>query len=140
MNYRELKQKHQEEYNAYFFENGFAAFNPQQFVDGYTKLGLTPGNYASMLVCIGCGCYVLKIKHGELRELFARQKAERKQCFSNKAVLISAIVSELGNHEFCITGDETETVEALDLDLTDGKTREAMKKAIRIYHAAINEN
>ena len=134
MTYRELKDKHQNEYNEFFNQNGFAAFSDNQFFEGIAKLALTKTGYAKHLVHIGAGCFLKKEKHGELVELFRRQREELKQFQSDEKSLIASIVYELGNHEYCITSDETDAVNALDLDMSDEPTRKAVKTAIKEYN------
>jgi len=138
--YIELKNKQQKEADSFFNENAFFAFDTSQFEKGVTQLNLGMDTYASSLINIGCGGYVLKSKMSDMEEMFKRQKAELKNFQKDNTALIEAIVYELGNHEFCITCDTTEALTVLDLfdaSQTDTRIQRAVKKAIKIYNDAV---
>jgi hypothetical protein len=114
--YSELKQAHREEFNA--FEGIFFAFSNPQFAEGMAKVGLQPEDTAKVSG-IGAGGYILKTRVAALKELLNRHDEEMKQLRKDHKQLLAAIVYELGNHEYCITHDPTDALEALDLTLAD---------------------
>lgn len=137
--YQDLQHKHQEEVNAFLKENAFFAFSDAQFSKGLAKFGIKPEESASKLVALYGGGFVLKDKKDALDKIFKRQKAEFKDFQRDDNRLITAIVKELENHEFGITGDVTDTLLALDLYddyLADERIQKAVAEAIKIHNAA----
>jgi len=136
--YEQLKKRHSDEFGA--FEGLFFAFNNSQLSDGMRELGLPEDDYKS-IVSIGSGGYLRKDRRDSFKELFARHEQELKQLRRDEKRLIAAIVYELGNHEFCITGDPTDALAALGLTRETVSAR-ILKKAInqcRIYDAFIGQ-
>lgn len=115
--YSELKAKHSEELNA--FDGMFFAFSDSQFAEGLARLNVEKENLKANIVSIGAGGYLLKSKVKDFTEMFKRHNLEMKQLKKNHKDLLEAITYELRNHEYCITYDVTDALEALGLDLDD---------------------
>lgn len=130
MKYTELKAKHQAEVNA--FPLGFA-FSEKQFNEMMEKWGLTPDD-TDKIYSIGGGGYVRKSDSAAMHEMFARHEAEHKAAMQDDEYLFSMFNYELANHEYCITYDVTDALDALGLTLeevaADSRMASALKKAI----------
>jgi hypothetical protein len=130
MRYAELKRKHQEEVNA--FPLGFA-FSDSQFAEMMEKWGLTPDD-TDKIYHIGMGGYVRKSDADAMHEMFARHEAEHKAAMQDDEYLFSMFNYELANHEYCVTYDVTDALNALGLTLdevnADPRMASALKRAI----------
>lgn len=138
--YHELNNRHQQEVNEFFDKNGFFAFSNQQFIKGLEKFHLNTTSYAGMLISIDGGGFVLKSKREEMHAMFDRHRQEMRQFQTDEKNLISSIVYELGNHEFCITEDVKEALQTLGIFReyeTDERIQKAVSKAIELYNASV---
>ena len=128
--YTELKAKHQAEVNA--FPLGFA-FNDTQFNEMMTKWGLKPTDIREIL-SIGGGGYVRKDDAKAMHEMFARHESERKAAMKDPNFAFEAFNYELANHEYCVTGELDDTLDALGLTIeeinADPEMADALKRAI----------
>lgn len=129
--YSELKAKHQKEVDAFPF--GFA-FNTKQFNEMMEKWGLTPDD-TDKIYSIGGGGYIRKSDSEAMGKMFKRHALERKMARKyGDEYLFEMFAYELANHEYCITHDLTDTLEALDLTIeqinADPKMADALKRAI----------
>ena len=129
-NYTSMKQRHSEEFSK--FEGIFFAFSNEQLKEGMIKIGLKEDDYGS-LVSIGAGGYLRKDKREDFKALFARQDKERKELRKDEARLVEALVYELGNHEYCITGNPEDALSALGYTI---KTipQNVLKRAVKKYN------
>ena len=125
----EQKARHSAEFGE--IEGLFFAFSNKQLEEGMIKIGLTMGD-VGLITSIGMGGYIKKDKVKELNELFDRQEKERKDRLKDEKALIDALVYELGNHEYCITYDDRDTLESLGLKKED-ISEAVLKKAKKIY-------
>lgn len=114
----------------------YFAFNNEQFEAVLEKLGNPEMNE---LCSIGAGGIMRKTEKHLLREAFDANEAELAEVKANEKEMIAAIVYELGNYEYCITYDPTNTIEALGLDLDDGDIAEMFAKAEKQYWADMQE-
>lgn len=71
------------------------------------------------IVSIGGGGYVLKSHMKDLKELFARHKHEAKENRKSRKNMLESLVSELRNHEYMVTYDVSDALDALGLALID---------------------
>lgn len=131
--YSEMKQAHSEEFNA--FEGIFFAYSYPQFTKGMAKVRLQPEEIEK-IVRFTAGFYALKTRVPALKEMLNRHDDELTQLRKDHKQLLAAIVYELCNHEYCITYDETDALEALGLTIEE-VPEELMKKAKKqaIAHA-----
>lgn len=124
--YQQQKTRHAKELNH--FEGLFWAFNNEQFDKGIKKLNLAEGE---KVVSIGAGGYVAKSRVDSFLELMKRHKAEREELRRNEKEIIKALAYELWNHEYCISGDPQDALNALGIDEIDPKI---LKKAITLHN------
>lgn len=130
--YTELKYRHQAEVNA--FPLGFA-FSEKQFNEMMEKWGLTPDD-TDKIYHIGMGGYVRKCDADAMHEMFDRHKAEHEAAMQDDEYLFSMFNYELANHEYCVTYDVTDALDALGLTLeevnADPRMASALKRAIAV--------
>lgn len=115
--YTELKAKHQAEVNAFPF--GFA-FNQSQFDEMMKKWGLKPTDIREIL-SIGGGGYIRRSDADAFKEMFARHESELKAAMQDYEFAFEAFNYELANHEYCITYDLDDTLDALGLTMDEIK-------------------
>ena len=126
MKYNELKETHQKELNA--FPMAFA-FSNEQFKKGLEKLGVTKEDVLS----IAGGGFIRKSDAKAFSDLFLNQDMAMVEAFKDDAFLTDAIRYELGNHEYCITYNPSDAMDALGLSLDDERTAECFKAARKQY-------
>ena len=114
--YYELKKQHSDELNA--FEGIFFAFNNEQFAEGMIKIGLSPDDTIE-IYSLGAGSYILKTRIKDFKDMFKRHDNEKKALKKDRQLLLDALVYELCNHEYCITGDVSDALAALELKIED---------------------
>ena len=114
--YTELKARQAKEMNE--FQGIFFAFSNEQLKEGLEKLGLTLED-TSKIYSIGAGGYILKERSKDLDAMFKRWEQEREELKKEEKNLLDALVYELRNHEYCITGDPDDALNALGWDRKD---------------------
>ena len=135
--YQEMKDRQQKEFDA--FPMG-AAFSNQQFKDMMKKWGLTI-NDTDKICSIGGGCYIRKTDKEALRDLINRLNKEKQDAIAadltGDGFIFDMFVYELAHHEYCITYDLEETLDALGLTPEEVNADELLKhglnKAIKYY-------
>ena len=135
--YQEMKDRQQKEFNA--FPMG-AAFSNQQFQQMMEKWGLTV-NDTDKICSIGGGCYIRKTDIAAFTALINKTAAELKNAITadttGDGFIFDMFVYELANHEYCITYDLEETLDALGLTPEEVNADELLKhglnKAIKHY-------
>jgi len=115
--YQDIKKAHQDEMNS--FEGIFFAFSNEQFASGLKKVGVEQDKAKELVVSIGAGGYMLKTRIQAFKDMLKRHKLAMKEMRKSHKELLNAIVYELGNHEYCITHDVTEALDALGLTVGD---------------------
>ena len=106
------------------FEGMFFAFNDEQFSEGMKKVGATS---KKEIFSIGYGGFILKTQNKAFSEMLNKHDEEMKTLQADEKELIDAIAYELSNHEYCITGNPQDALDALGLDEVDPKI---LRKAI----------
>ncbi len=124
--YTELKKSQSEDINN--FEGLFFAFNTKQLKEGMEKCGITE---TSSIVAIGAGGYMRKDRLQAFEDMLDRHEQELKELKKNEKALLTALVYELQNHEFCITGDPTDALSVLNLTKEE-VPKELLRKAMRL--------
>tara|TARA_R100001163_G_scaffold55863_1_gene43436 strand:+ start:136 stop:549 length:414 start_codon:yes stop_codon:yes gene_type:complete len=120
MNYHQLKAKHQKGYNELSQNQGvFYAFSNEQFKQGLQKLGLTEETSKGKLTSIGGGGYMLSNKVQSIVDYSEKTYDEMQKAYKDEKFLLEALTYELCNHEYCITGDARDALEALGLEEKD---------------------
>ena len=120
MNYREFKEKKQSEFNSLPL---MFAFSNEQFEEGKKKLDVKDDQE---LISIGGGGFIRKADTPLLDEMIDRHNREYEELMQDDEFVYSAFYYELGNHEYCITLDPEDALDALCL------TVEEMKKDSRL--------
>ena len=115
MEYQEMKQRHQERVNEFPMK---FAFSPSQAREALEALGCP----AKDCIRFKNGMIIMRKDRPELDRMFAEMDAEMSAAMEDDKFMIRAIEHELANHEFCYTMEKRETVEALNLDLSDKRT------------------
>ena len=96
----------------------FFAFNKEQLTEGLKKFNVAE-NEINKLVSIDAGGFILKSDVKAFNDMFRRHKAELKtarQIDKDKdgtGFIYDMFLSELNNHEYGYTHDETDAIEAL---------------------------
>lgn len=126
MKYIELKGQIQKEVSAFPMK---FAFSEKQLEEGLKELGVK----REEVVSIGAGGFMRKTDREAFHVLFKKSNERMETALKDKAFMIDALIYELGNHEYCITYDPTDTLEALGLDIEGENVRECLKEARQIY-------
>ena len=113
MDYREFKERTQNEFNSLPL---MFAFSNNQFEEGKAKLGVKDNQE---LYSIGGGGFIRKVDAPLLDEMTDRHNREYYELMKDDNFAYSAFYYELGNHEFCITLDPTDTLAALCLTVEE---------------------
>lgn len=135
--YKQLKDKHQKEMNA--FPLG-AAFSNSQFADMLQKWGLTVDD-ADKICSIGAGCFIRKTDKEAFFNMLKRFKDETNAAIAadttGDGFIYDMFYYELANHEYCITYEYDETFDALGLTeeqvIADKRLLHGLKKAEKEY-------
>lgn len=126
--YIAMKQKHQAEFDA--FPLG-AAYSDRQFEAMMLKFGLTVAD-TDKICSIYDGVFIQKKDTDAFLEMIHRHNKEHSDAIAadktGDGFIYDMFLEELANHEYCITYDYEETLEALDL------TYEEVKKDNRLLH------
>lgn len=130
--YNELKQVLHDRMNN--FEGLFFAFSNEQLREGMQKLGIKD---TKEIVSIGAGGFVLKSRVQAFKDTIEQNDKDLAEFLSNRTGLLDALVYELGNHEYCITYDETDALRALDLEL-DTIAPDVLREAKEKYLEGVN--
>ena len=113
--YRQLKDRHQKEINA--FPLG-VAFSNKQFEEMMQGWGFTVKDTAK-IISIGAGCFIRKTDKEVFLNLLKRHKEELQDAIATdktgNGFIYDMFYTELANHEYCITHDLEETLDALNL-------------------------
>ena len=126
--YQELKKRQADELNS--FEGIFFAFNDKQFKEGMQKIGHDNiDNLKEKIYSLGAGGYIRKDCSQAFHDMFERHAQERRQRNKDEKFLVESIAYELANHEYCITGDVSDALDALGLTMEE-VDKAILKKAI----------
>ena len=126
--YQELKKRQADELNK--FQGLFFAFNNEQFKEGMTSVGLTIDD-TKQIYSIGAGGYLRKDKRDEFHAMFERHAEEKKKRKQEEKFLLEALAYELRNHEFCITLDPSDALNALGFNREEVDAK-LLKKAMSL--------
>lgn len=115
--YVELKNKLQKEFDEFPF--GFA-FSNEQFEKMKEELGVKENNE---LISIGAGGYIRKSDEKALDDLINGKELRMKKAIeedkTGEGFIKDMFLYELANHEYCITYELEDTLNALDLTYGD---------------------
>lgn len=128
--YTELRRRQQKEFEQF---PCFYAFSDDQFLAGTHLLGAVSEDE---LYRGPGGMFYLKRDSAKLLELVTKLDNEMKAAFADDTFLFDAFVTELANHEYCITYDAEEALDALGLTKAEVDSDERMKEifAMAVTH------
>lgn len=135
--YQILKDRQQKEFNA--FPMG-AAFSQKQFDEMMAKWGLLPAD-TDKILHIGGGCYIRKTDRDAFHELVDKLDREKQEAIAadttGDGIIKDMFLYELANHEYCITYDLDDTLDALGLTVeeinADPRLLRGLEKALKQY-------
>ena len=135
--YQILKDRQQKEFNA--FTMG-AAFSQKQFDEMMAKWGLLPTD-TDKILHIGGGCYIRKTDRDAFHELVDKLDREKQEAIAadttGDGIIKDMFLYELANHEYCITYDLDDTLDALGLTVeeinADPRLLRGLEKALKQY-------
>lgn len=111
--YKELKVRQAEEVNGFVSQHMFFAFNDKQFKEGMEKLGLSEKDTDKVYRVAGGG-FCRKEKSADFHSLIDRHYKEIDDAIAEDTTgtdfIYDMVYTELCNHEYCITGDLSETL------------------------------
>lgn len=129
--YEEMRNRHMKEIGEF---PCFFAFNDRQFEEGMAKLGVKD---EKELYQGFAGMIYRKEDAGKLKELLERQDREIIEAFKDDKIMHDAFVFELANHEYCVTYDESDALDALGISqsdlMKDGRLADIFAKARADY-------
>lgn len=139
--YKEFKDRQQEEFNKFSNDHIFYAFSKEQFSEGMKKLGLDPEEDQGKIYGLaGTGGFYKKTDAKAVRAMFDRLEKEKQEALANdqtgEGFIYEMFSYELANHEFIITGDLSETLEAIGLTVEEVNANE---KYLNGLHKALKE-
>lgn len=115
--YLELHKKNQELFNEFANDHliWIIAFSESKMIAELDKHNLKPEDVTS----IGGGGFIRKSDIKLYNELYKKMSNVIAEIKDNKQDLKDAFIYELGNHEYCITYDLDDTLDALNLTRED---------------------
>jgi len=138
--YLTLKQKRQKEVNEFPF---MFAFSGQQFNEGMKELGLEPTD-TDKIYSIGGGGYIRKTDSKTLSEMTKRHEKEMAEAIAADPTgdnfIFDMFNYELANHEYVITYDITDTLDALGMTIEEVNVDERLKNGLNKARKAQFEN
>lgn len=127
--YLQLKNKHQQMVDA--FPMGFA-FDSDQLDEGLEYLGVTKDG----IVGISGGGFIRKTDTGAYKKMWNRIHTELNAAIDNDndgtAFIADMFEYELANHEYVVTGDMTDTLEALNLTMAAVANSPALANGLKV--------
>jgi hypothetical protein len=111
----------------------FYAFSDDQFNEGIAKIGITKDEVKEKLYNLGGGGYILKSESKDMERMLQNASDELDAILNDKKQLLDALSYELMNHEYCITYDTSDALDALGLnesDIDEDVMRKAKKAAL----------
>ena|SRR3990167_2107137 len=108
--YQELKARQSKEMNG--FKGIFFAFSNEQFKEGMASIGLTAEDIGK-IYSFGAGGYILKERSKNFHAMLERFSQEKDELKKQEQAMIDALAYELRNHEFCITYNPQDALDAL---------------------------
>ena len=132
MMYREFKEMKQKEFNAL---PTMFAFSMKQLEEQMQKLGTNK----SEIVNLGYGMFMRKQDVYMLDAFEGKYEAMQKELMENDDFLLDAFLYELRNHEYIVTYEVEDALEAFDLTVEDVKNDKRMLVAINKAMAIIEK-
>ena len=139
--YQQMTIKHQNEFNQFPM---FFAYNDKQFAEGMKKLGLNQTDTDKVYRFNGVGFY-RKSDSDKLKEMLGRHDKELTDAIESDESLDGFVYQmfyyELSNHEFVVTGDVDEALDAVGLTYSEVCNNEHLNNClIKACFDIIEEN
>lgn len=130
--YAEMQEHHQMEINAFPM---FFAFSQKQFEEGMKSLGLEP-SATDQIYSLGNGGYYKKSDATKLHEMFRRFKQDQEDAISadttGEGFIFDMFSYELDNHEYCITLDLEDTLDAIGMTQEEISASPRLKRGLKL--------
>lgn len=131
MTYNELQKKHKEGFQSFEM---FFAYSNRQLEEGLTSLGLKKDDL-DKIAHIGGGGYIRVEEYPNFLDKAEEQAKELDDKLKEEEFFKEALTYELENHEYCITNDVDDALDALGLtrsEIDENKNqREWMTEVLR---------
>lgn len=133
--YIEMKKRHEQEFNAWTDGKMFFAFNEKQFNEGMREIGLKPNETGK--ICRGpAGGFLRKDAAAEFVAMMKRHSDEMRNAIAadhtGEGFIYQAIFTELVNHEYCITCDPEDALNALGISAKDIAKNPAIAHGLKL--------
>ena len=129
LTYKELRERHQEETNKLPI---YWAFGSEQYEELKKKLNIKNDDELKEK-CFGIfGGIALKTDKEKILETLKRHNEEEKKLFEDDDFLQSAFEYELGNHEYIITYDLSDTLRALGISYKEYQESERYQNIMEV--------
>lgn len=129
--YKDLKDKHQNEFNAFPM---FFAFSDMQFDEGMEKLGLDRED-TEQIYSMGMGGYYRKSDAEAFKEMLERHAQEMSDAVeadeTGEGFILDMFKYELANHEYGYTYDVEDTLRALDFTIEEVEAKPNLKHGLK---------
>lgn len=135
MKYWDLRSRQQAEFDALPIR---AAFSDEQFTQMMREWGLEPTD-TDKIYSLGYGAFYRREDAALIRETAERHANEMDAAMLDDDFMVDAIEFELGNHEYIITYDSDDALDALGLSLDDERVMRLYKIALRKYLSQYQE-
>lgn len=130
--YAELREKHQKEFDKFPMK---FAFSDKQFKEAMESLGLTE-NDTDKIIGIGAGGFIRKSDLKAYTEMCQRTEKEMQEAIDNdktgEGFIKEMFKYELANHEYCITYELDDTLDALGLTVEEINNNQALKHGLEL--------
>jgi len=129
--YLKMKKDHQKELNNFPM---FFAFSNKQFDEGMQEFGLDPEEDTDKIYSIGRGGFIKKKNSKEFAEMFKRHHEEIEKAIESdqtgEEFIFDMFLYELRNHEYIVTGNFEDTLDAVGLTFEEVKENEKLEHGL----------
>lgn len=127
MTYKEFKSWRQQRFNEFSNKYMFYAFNKEQFAEGMGKFGLDVTD-TDKINQVGYGGFVLREKAKAFFDMNVEHAAMLIEMMKDEDFAYDAFLTELANHEYCVTYDSSDALAALGFELEEVRDDEMLSK------------
>lgn len=130
--YIEMQERHQKEFDSFPMK---FAFSDKQFKESMEELGLTEKD-VDKVISIGAGGFIRKSDLEAYKEMCQRTSKEMQDAINEdktgEGFIKDMFKYELANHEYCITYELDETLDAVGLTIEEINNNEALKHGLEL--------
>lgn len=130
--YIEMKERHQKEVDNFPMK---FAFSDKQFKESMEELGLTEKD-VDKVISIGAGGFIRKSDLEEYKDMCQRVAKEMQDAINEdktgEGFIKDMFKNELANHEYCITYELDEILDAVGLTIEEINSNEALKHGLEL--------